>query len=239
MSFAPQRALRLLASAAIVSLVAASAHTEPSSWSLPDEPTPASAAAPPLAYAAIQEPGLPREADEADRKAADRLAPETRPSADLSAIRAGLELARKGDASGADAIRAALDDRAARALLDWVLIRGGVLGFERVADFLRESPDWPAGSRALRRESRRAHQPPTAAIVERAFSRHPAPLRDRTQATRAALAFKADGLETATGRCAATLVRERWREDNLRSAYVEPRSSTHSRRAESRVHASA
>src|SRR5918994_5665555 len=82
MSPTPRRALRLLASAAIVSLVAASAHTEPASWDLPDEVVAGPAASPPLAYAAIEAPGLARAADEPDGKTTDRVGPDVRVAPD-------------------------------------------------------------------------------------------------------------------------------------------------------------
>jgi soluble lytic murein transglycosylase len=211
MALKPQRALRLLASAAIVSLVAASAHTEPASWDLPDEAAASPVPAPPLAYAAIEAPGPVREADEPDGKVADRVAPDAQPFPDIAAVRTGIELARKGDGPGADAIRATLTDRAARTLLDWVAIRSGnSIGFERIVEVLRENPDWPAGA-TIRRRAEEAlltgRKPPA---VVRAFF---ATQRPSSAAGKLALAlaFKADGLD----RDAAALVRDAWREDNF------------------------
>ena len=211
MRLASPRALRLLASAAIVSVLAASAHTEPASWNLPDEPATAPLPTAPLTYASIEPPAPILEGEEPIRKADDRVAPAVQLSPDLAAVRAGIELTRKGDGPGADAIRAGLTDRGSRALLDWIAIRGGSpIGFERIVDFMRDSADWPTGLTVRRRaeEALLTGRKPTAVV--RAFFATQRPVSAAGKLA-LALAFKAEGLD----RDAADLVRDAWREDNF------------------------
>jgi soluble lytic murein transglycosylase len=128
---------------------------------------------------------------------------------DVAAVRQAIELYRKGDVAGGDQIKATLTDPAPRALVEWVAIRSGnPLGFERMASFLRNHPDWPAGSLLRRRieESLLASRKPPA-VVRSYFAKE----KPTSPAGKLALAraFKADGLD----RDAAEIIRDCWRTD--------------------------
>ncbi len=133
------------------------------------------------------------------------------PSIDSSGLRQAIELYRKGDLAGGDRAKASLTDSAARTLSEWVAVRfGGWVGFDRIARFMRDNPDWPVTA-ALRRRAEEAllvEKKPTAVV--RAFFAEQKPA---SAAGKVALAFalRADGAE----REAAALVRDAWRNDTF------------------------
>jgi soluble lytic murein transglycosylase len=130
-------------------------------------------------------------------------------STDVAAVRQAIELYRKGDVAGGDQIKATLADPAPRALVEWVAIRtGNALGFERMASFLRNHPDWPASALLRRRieEALLASRKPPA-VVRAYFAKE----KPTSHAGKLALAraFKADGLDGD----AANIIRDCWRTD--------------------------
>ncbi len=133
------------------------------------------------------------------------------PTLNLTALKQAIDLYRRGDVAGGDRLRSELKDPAARALMEWVAIRSnGTLGFERIADFLREDARWPSGALIRRRAEEALLQSRKPAAVVRAFFATQRPL---TTAGKYALAvaFRADGLD----KDAAALIRDAWREDAL------------------------
>src|SRR4051794_33051333 len=109
------------------------------------------------------------------------------PSIDSSGLRQAIELYRKGDLAGGDRAKASLTDSAARTLSEWVAVRfGGWVGFDRIARFMRDNPDWPVTA-ALRRRAEEAllvEKKPTAVV--RAFFAEQKPA---SAAGKVALAF--------------------------------------------------
>src|SRR3954454_10267749 len=140
----------------------------------------------------------------------DALGVDARPDASYDALRRAIELFRKGDMAGGDRVQAGLTDPVERSLSEWVAVRFGWVGFERIAAFMRENPDWPAMA-AL---GRRADEAPLvarkpAAVVRAFFAEQPPTTAAGKVAL--ALAFKSDGLEHET----AALVRDAWRNDTF------------------------
>src|SRR5215212_4376492 len=140
----------------------------------------------------------------------DALGVDARPDASYDAVRRAIELFRKGDMAGGEREKAGLADPLERSLSEWVAVRFGWVGFERLAAFTRDHPDWPVMAALGRRAEEAllvARKP--AAVVRAFFAEH--------QPTGAAgkvalaLALKSDGAE----REAAALVREAWRKDTF------------------------
>ena len=224
-----RRVMRLLASVALLGTAAAPLRADPGaavpSTALPYLPSPAAEIAPEPVNISVPAPGtvagdpfspavraaldfaLPAPPDVPEPTAA--LGEPGKVAADVAAVRQAIELYRKGDVAGGDQIKATLSDPAPRALVEWVAIRtGNALGFERMASFLRNHPDWPAGS-VLRRRIEEAllasRKPP--AVVRAYFAKE----KPTSPAGKLALAraFKADALD----RDAAEMIRDCWRTD--------------------------
>ena len=109
-----------------------------------------------------------------------------------------------------DRVQAGLTDPVERSLSEWVAVRFGWVGFERIAAFMRENPDWPAMAALGRRAEEAllvARKP--AAVVRAFFAEQPPTTAAGKVAL--ALAFKSDGLEHET----AALVRDAWRNDTF------------------------
>jgi soluble lytic murein transglycosylase len=136
----------------------------------------------------------------------------TRTGGALDSLRQAIELYRKGDVAGGDRTRAGLGESAPRALTDWLAIRfgGAAVGFNRIADFVRDNPTWPVTSWLRRRaeEALLSERKPPALV--RAYFATQRPLTASGKLA-LALAFKAEGLD----RDAAALVREAWRDDTF------------------------
>ena len=109
------------------------APAEPSQQSREDGPPQESKAEPERVGAPAAEPPRP-----------DALGVDARPDASYDALRRAIELFRKGDMAGGDRAKAGLTDPVERSLSEWVAVRFGWVGFERIAAFMRENPDWPA-----------------------------------------------------------------------------------------------
>jgi soluble lytic murein transglycosylase len=166
-----------------------------------------------------REDGLPQEAKaEPERVGApaaepprpDALGVDARPDASYDALRRAIELFRKGDMAGGDRAKAGLTDPVERSLSEWVAVRFGWVGFERIAAFMRENPDWPAMAALGRRAEEAllvARKP--AAVVCAFFAEQP----PTTAAGKVALALahKSEGAEHE----AAALVRDAWRNDTF------------------------
>src|SRR3954470_3065371 len=140
----------------------------------------------------------------------DALAVDARPDASYDAVRRVIELFRKGDMAGGDRAKGELTDPVERSLSEWVAVRFGWVGFERIAAFIRENPEWPVMA-AL---GRRAEEALLVARKPAAFVR--AFFAEQQPATAAgkvalALALKSEGAE----REAAALVRDAWRNDTF------------------------
>ena len=99
-----------------------------------------------------REDGLPQEpkaepervgAPVAEPPGPDALGGDALPDASYDALRRAIELFRKGDMAGGDRAKAGLTDPVERSLSEWVAVRFGWVGFERIAAFIRENPDWP------------------------------------------------------------------------------------------------
>src|SRR3954453_4587313 len=140
----------------------------------------------------------------------DALAVDAGPDASYDAVRRVIELFRKGDMAGGDRAKGELTDPVERSLSEWVAVRFGWVGFERIAAFIRENPEWPA----MAAWGRRAEEALLAARKPAAFVR--AFFAEQQPATAAgkvalALALKSEGAE----REAAALVRDAWRHDTF------------------------
>ena len=86
----------------------------------------------------------PRVLPPSDRSAAENAAPPL-PS-DLVAAKQAIELVRQHKPSDATTVAASIVDPAAQKLVEWALLRSSdsSAGFDRIAAFIRTSPDWPS-----------------------------------------------------------------------------------------------
>ncbi|HKG76138.1 MAG TPA: lytic transglycosylase domain-containing protein [Beijerinckiaceae bacterium] len=161
-----------------------------------DAPGAAAPAEPPRAEAAIS-PDVP---------------PANAPGgADYSGLRQAIELYRKGDLAGGDRAKAGLTDSAARTLSEWVAVRfGGFVGFDRIARFMRDNPDWPVTAALRRRAEEALFVEKKPAAVVRAFFAEQKPT-SAVGKVALALALRSEG----AGREAAALVRDAWRNDTF------------------------
>jgi len=187
---------RLMASVAFVQLSAIAAHANDSVASQPGQ---GRTEAPVQASGALS-PDTP-----------ERLVPLQQSLGDADYLPAVLKAYRSGDWTEAAILKAKLSGPAASALTEWFAIRGGIpVGFDRMASFRRDYPDWPVTTRLRRiaEEALVAERKPSSVI--RAFFGEQPPL---TAAGRIALAFalKADGLEEE----ANAQIRHAWREDTF------------------------
>jgi soluble lytic murein transglycosylase len=217
-----RRALRVLASTAMLACAAGALRAEPSVAAAPATAAPehAAASAPEVAPPGPLAPELSPPALKAASAVelppvpevplpAITLAQTGNPSADVATVRQAIDLYRKGEVAAGDQIKSSLAEPAWRGLLEWVAIRSGnALGFERMAGFLRNHPDWPASATLRRRieEALLASRKPPA-VVRAYFAREkPASAAGKLALARA---FKADGLDQD----ATEVIRESWRTD--------------------------
>jgi soluble lytic murein transglycosylase len=130
----------------------------------------------------------------------------------LDSFKSAVSAYRRGALGEGDAIASAIDDRTARALLEWVAIRSGatLIPFSRIEGFLKAYPNYPATTLFRRRaeEMLIAEKKGPAAI--RAFFHGQSPV---SPAGRIALALvlKAEGKSEE----AAALIRRSWLQDHL------------------------
>src|SRR3954453_14331854 len=140
----------------------------------------------------------------------DALGVDARPDASYDALRRAIELFRKGDMAGGDRVKAELTDPVERSLSEWVAVRFGWVGFERIAAFTRDHPDWPAMAALGRRAEEALLVARKPAAVVRAFFAEQQPTTAAGKVA-LALALKSEGAE----REAAALVRDAWRNDTF------------------------
>ncbi|MBX9909486.1 MAG: lytic transglycosylase domain-containing protein [Beijerinckiaceae bacterium] len=137
------------------------------------------------------------------------------PAADPDAVKSAIAAYRRGALGEGDAIAAAIEDRAIRALLEWVAIRSGAttIPFNRLNAFLQAYPNYPATTLFRRRAEEALIAEKRNAATIRVFFHGQRPV---SPAGRVALAraLKADG-ETVE---ANDLVRQLWRQDHLGEA---------------------
>ena len=127
-----------------------------------------------------------------------------------SELRQAVELYRKGDIAGGDRVKAGFINPADRDLSEWVAVRFGSVGFDRIVAFARDNPDWPAMTALSQRAEEAllgARKP--AAFVRALFAQQ----QPTTAAAKVALALtlKSEGGE----REAAALLRDTWRNETF------------------------
>lgn len=131
---------------------------------------------------------------------------------DLTVLKNAVEAYRRGAIGDGDKLAETIEDRTARALLEWAAIRfgGGAVNFTRINAFLSAYPNYPATTLFRRRaeEALIAEKKGNATI--RAFFHAQRPV---SPAGRVALAraLKAEGKADE----ANALIRETWRKDHL------------------------
>lgn len=132
--------------------------------------------------------------------------------ADPERVKAAVAAYRRGAGSEGDAIANALDDRAARALLEWVALRTGAnrMPFARLDAFLKAHPDYPATPLFRRRAEEALVSERKSPAVVRAFFQGQRPVSPAGRVA-LALALKADGAQDD----AKALLRQLWRQDHL------------------------
>ena len=126
-----------------------------------------------------------------------------------SALRQTIELYRNGDVAGGDRVKSGLDSMD-RSLSEWVAVRFGSVGFERIAAFTRDNPDWPEMAALSQRADQAllgARKP--ALFVRTLFAKQ----QPTTAAAKVALALalKSEGAELE----AAALLRDTWRNETF------------------------
>jgi hypothetical protein len=128
----------------------------------------------------------------------DALAVDARPDASYDAVRRVIELFRKGDMAGGDRAKGELTDPVERSLSEWVAVRFGWVGFERIAAFIRENPEWPAMAALGRRAEEALLVARKPAAVVRAFFAEQQPTTAAGKVA-LALALKSEGAEHEGG----------------------------------------
>ena len=140
-----------------------------------------------------------------------KVAAQEFPGIDLEEYARVLQLYRDGNIAAGDAAVDQFEDPAALKLLEWAGLRGGsVKDFDRIADFMRENPDWP-GRYLLRTRAEQAlldSRPSDEALLAFFASEKP-----RTTQGTVALA-EALRREGAT-EDAQALIRDIWRNTSL------------------------
>jgi soluble lytic murein transglycosylase len=131
---------------------------------------------------------------------------------DPETIKAAVAAYRRGALGEGDALAQGIDNRAARALLEWVAIRSGanLIPFSRLNAFLQAHPNYPATSPFRRRAEEALISEKKSPAVIRAFfhAQRPASPAGRLAL---ALALKAEGQTDE----ANALIRQVWRQDHL------------------------
>lgn len=131
---------------------------------------------------------------------------------ELGTLRNAITLAKNGKGSEAMAAVSSLDDPVARNLVTWLVIRQAPndLGFERIAQFLKEKPYWPTQSTLRRKAEAVLYAEKASPATVRAFFGDQAPLTGPGKIV-LARALSASG-DRAT---VAALVRDAYRTDDL------------------------
>lgn len=183
--------------ALLVSLGSADAAEDRSLAGVPDHPP-----SPAMSYASAEPPAT----------GTGPLAPALRDgvpalsATDLDLLKKVIAAYRSGETEEGDRLRAGLADPAAKSLTEWVALRSGVpVSFTRIVAFMRDEPDWPGGSLAVRRAEEALLSERRSPAVVRAFfaSRRPTTASGYLAL---ALAFQSEGSQAD----AAALVRDAW-----------------------------
>ncbi|GGC68947.1 lytic transglycosylase domain-containing protein [Chelatococcus reniformis] len=131
---------------------------------------------------------------------------------DIAVLKGAIDSYRRGDVPAGDAAKAALADRAARSLLEWVAIRtnGRGVGLDRLVAFLTAHADWPGASLIQRRaeEALYYEKRSTATVLAFFATRRPVSAQGRMAL---ANTLRSQGREAD----ASELIRAVWREDTL------------------------
>jgi soluble lytic murein transglycosylase len=134
---------------------------------------------------------------------------------DPDSVRTAVAAYRRGALAEGDAIAGAIEDRAIRAMLEWVAIRSGAatLPFSRLNAFLQSYPNYPATTLFRRRAEEALVAEKRNAATVRAFLHGQRPV---SPAGRVALAraLKSDGEKAE----AEALIAHVWRRDHLGEA---------------------
>jgi soluble lytic murein transglycosylase len=131
---------------------------------------------------------------------------------DPDRVKAAVAAYRRGALTEGDAIAAAIDDRVARALLEWVAIRSGasLIPFARLNAFLQAHPNYPATTPFRRRAEEALIAEKKGPLVIRSFFYAQRPVSPAGRVA-LAMALKAEGQAEE----AAALIRQVWRQDHL------------------------
>jgi soluble lytic murein transglycosylase len=132
--------------------------------------------------------------------------------ADPEQVKAAVAAYRRGALAEGDAIAGTIDDRVARALLEWVALRTGAnpMPFSRLNAFLRSYPNYPATVLFRRRAEEALISEKKSPAVIRAFFYAQRPISPAGRVA-LALALKAEGTKDEM----TALVRQLWRQDHL------------------------
>jgi soluble lytic murein transglycosylase len=132
-------------------------------------------------------------------------------SGDLATVKEAIDLVRKSKSGEATIIEKAIDDPAARKLVEWFILRhpDSEANFARYAAFIADNPNWPSIALLRRRaEARLWEERSDAATVHRFTGDQPASAKGRFVLARALLAEgDREGAESQ--------VREAWRSQEL------------------------
>lgn len=131
---------------------------------------------------------------------------------DMDRLKSAVTAYRRGSLRDGDAIAQTIDDRTARALLEWVAIRSGasLIPFSRIDAFLKAHPNYPATSLFRRRAEEMLVAEKKSPAVIRAFFHGQRPVSPAGRIA-LALALKAEGqIEGANA-----LARQSWLQDHL------------------------
>lgn len=133
-------------------------------------------------------------------------------TANPDSVKSAVSAYRRGALSEGDAIAGTIDDRIARALLEWVAIRSGanLIPFTRINAFLKAYPNYPATTLFRRRAEEMLIAEKKSPTAIRAFFHGQRPVSPAGRIA-LALALKAEGKSED----AIALARQSWLQDHL------------------------
>ena len=134
---------------------------------------------------------------------------------DLSVLKTAVTAARSSRARDAMAAAAQLNDPVAQKLVTWLVVRQSPndLGFNAVAEFIRENPGWPTQSTLRRRAERVLFQENRDLNAAQRFFAEQAPISGEGK-----VAFARVLAASGQSAKAAEWVREAYRDDDLNTA---------------------
>ncbi|WP_454917059.1 lytic transglycosylase domain-containing protein [Xanthobacter sediminis] len=138
------------------------------------------------------------------------------PTGELGTLKAAVTAAKNGRAGEAMAAAGQLNDPVAQNLVTWLVIRNAPndLGFNNIAGFLQDKPDWPTPSTLRQRAERVLFQENRDPARTRAFFAERPPITGEGKVA-LARALLAGGDRSD----AVDWVREAWREDQLNESF--------------------